>query len=181
MIDEKFAEVISSKTGCVVIMAGSGSDEAHIDKIINSLIKYEMPHQVRICSAHKQADELIQLIGEYNKIEGLVSYVAVAGGTDALSGTLSFHSLGPVISCPPDTRYADKTKYQNDLNVTCLSNPPGSPNVYIARPENVGKFIAQMYSGVNPKFKKALSNENLKKIESLKKDDATFQSKYGGK
>jgi phosphoribosylaminoimidazole-succinocarboxamide synthase len=177
MIDKNFIKIMNSNKGCVVIMAGSGSDKPHIDKIVDSLKKYNIPYQVRICSAHKQADELINLINEYNKVNGFVVYVAVAGGTDALSGTLSFHALGPVISCPPDTKNSDKTKYQNEFNETCLKNPPGSSNAYIARPGNVGKFVAQVFAGINQEFRDLLSKENIKKIKSLKKADLEFQNK----
>ena len=155
--------------GCAVIMAGSDSDKGHIDEIVKSLQKYGIPHDVRICSAHKQPDRLIEMIREYNSVRSLVVYVAVAGGTDALSGTLSYHAFGPVISCPPDGR-----------NGSCLSNPPGSSNAYIERPANVGRFIAQMYAGVNPALRKMLDEENAKKINSLEQADTDFQRNYGG-
>jgi len=167
-IDDKFKEIMQSNTGCAVIMAGSDSDEKHIEKIIESLKEYEIPYQVRICSAHKQPEKLIALIREYNGIKGSAAYIAIAGGTDALSGTLSFH-VGPVISCPPDAP-----------NQSCLTNPLGSSNGYIARAGNVGKFIAQIYAGANPKFKELLEKNNAEKIGHLEKKDAEFQSKYKG-
>ena len=136
MIDDDFMQTMRSNTGCAIIMAGSDSDKNHIEKITDSLNKYEIPHRVRICSAHKQPEELMGIIREYNEVGGLVAYIAVAGGIDALSGTLSYHALGPVISSPPD-----------GLNESCLRNPPRSSNSYIPKPSNVGRFIAQMYAG----------------------------------
>ena len=168
-IDDKFKEIMQSNTGCAVIMAGSDSDEKHIEKIVESLREYGIPYSVRICSAHKQPEKLIALIMEYNDIKGSAAYIAVAGGTDALSGTLSFHALGPVISCPPDVP-----------NQSCLTNPPGSSNAYIARAGNVGKFVAQIYSSNNPKFKELLEKNNALKIGYLEKVDAEFQIKYKG-
>ena len=167
MIDEKFAEIMRGNTGCAVVMAGSGSDEAHIEKIVGSLKKYEVPHQVRIASAHKQADGLMSLIGDYNGVGGSAAYVAVAGGTDALSGTLSYHINGPVISCPPDGR-----------NESCLSNPPGSSNAYIERPANVGRFVAQIYRGFNTRFAELIDAENREKIASLVSADNGLSDKY---
>lgn len=169
MVDEKFRQTIQTNTGCAVVIAGSDSDRDHIEKITKSLDKYEIPHRVRICSAHKQTEKLMELIREYNEIGGLVAYIAVAGGTDALSGTLSYHALGPVISSPPDAP-----------NESCLRNPPGSSNSYIARPANVGRFIAQMYAGVNPRFKELLEIEKVKKLDSLEKADAEFLKQSGG-
>ncbi|MBC8500541.1 MAG: AIR carboxylase family protein [Nanoarchaeota archaeon] len=167
MIDEVFKETMKSNTGCAVILAGSDSDKPHIDAVVKSLDKYGIPYEVRICSAHKQPDTLMEMINEYNDVGGLVAYVAIAGGTDALSGTLSFHALGPVISCPPDAP-----------NESCLTNPPGSSNAYIAKPANVGKFIAQLYAGVNPRFKELLIQFNDKKVENLQGKDAEFKQEY---
>ncbi len=174
-IDDQFKEIMKSNTGCAVVMAGSDSDKTHIEKIVKSLREYDVPHKVRICSAHKQPGTLADTIEEYNKVGGSVAYIAIAGGTDALSGTASFHTLGPVISCPPDTKFADKEKYTNDFNESCLKNPPGSSNAYIARPENVGRFIAQMYAGVNPGFAKLLTEKNASKIGKLEQADRIFR------
>jgi phosphoribosylaminoimidazole carboxylase PurE protein len=166
MIDPKFKKTIKSKTGCAIILAGSDSDAGHVEKIVYSLKMYGIPHQVRICSAHKQPAELKAIIDEYNAAGGSLAFVAVAGGTDALSGVLSYHALGPVISCPPDAP-----------NESCLSNPPGSSNAYIERPENVGRFIAQLYCGVNPKFRERLELSRDRKIKALKKADARSRNR----
>lgn len=163
MVDANFKEVMQSNLGCAIIMAGSDSDREHIEKITKSLDKYEIPHRVRICSGHKQTKKLRRIIKEYNEIGGLVAYVAIAEGTDSLSGILSYHAFGPIISSPPDAP-----------NESCLRNPPGSSNSYIARPVNVGRFIAQMYAGVNPRFKELLEIEKVKKLDSLEKADAEF-------
>jgi phosphoribosylaminoimidazole carboxylase PurE protein len=175
-IDEKFKEIMKSNKGCAVIMAGSGSDEPHIAEIAKSLDLYAIPYQVRICSAHKQPSTLHEIIDEYNAVKGTYAIVAVAGGTDALSGTASFHALAPVISCPPDSK-----KYANGINETCLQNPPGSSNVYIKRAGNVGRFIAQMYAGVNPEYAERLLDQNRKKLVSLQKSDVELKEKFGGK
>lgn len=174
MIDDSFKERMQSGLGCAVIMAGSGSDdkpkgdkESHIEQIAEGLEKWGIPYQVRICSAHKQPGALAEMIGEYDAIKGSYVIIAVAGGTDALSGTASFHALAPVISCPPDAP-----------NETCLTNPPGSPNAYIARPSNVGKFVAQMYAGANPDLREKLIAANQKKIGSLVEADQTLMEKY---
>lgn len=166
MIDDKFKEIMRSNKGCAVVMAGSYSDESHINKILEALDDYFIMYEVRICSAHKQADALIDLIKEYNDVGGSVAYIAVAGGTDALSGTLSFHALGPVISCPPD-----------HPNQSGLTNPPGSANAYIKRPDDVAKFIAQTYAGVNPDFREKLVENNNKKIKTLEEKGTELYKK----
>ena len=169
MIDEKFEKIMQSNKGCAIIIAGSDSDKKHIDKVAESLAEYGIPYTKRICSAHKQPEKLIEIITDFNKTKELITYIAIAGGTDALSGTLSFNIFGPVISCPPDAP-----------NQSCLTNPPGSSNAYIQNPKNVGKFIAQMYAGINLNYRELLSRKNNEKIESLLNADIKFQREYKG-
>lgn len=142
--------------GLVVIVAGSDSDSAHIEKLGKSLDSFGIPYKVRICSAHKQPSAAEAMVQFYNQEKGPLAFVAVAGGTDALSGTLSFHSIYPVISCPPDAP-----------NQSCLTNPPGSSNAYIARPDNAARFIAQMFSHVVPGYKEVLKNGIDAKVAAL--------------
>lgn len=166
-VKHMFKQIILSKMGCAVILAGSDSDKEHIIKVVESLNKYEIPFRVGICSAHKQLKKLDDIIKYYNNIGGSLVYVAIAGGTDALSGILSFPSHHPVISCPPDVP-----------NESCLTNPKESCNAYIRKPENVGRFIAQMYSS-NPRFKKLLAKGIEKKVVSLENADIEIQESYG--
>jgi len=163
MLEANFRKIIQSKEGCALICAGSDSDADHIQRISQALKKYKIPHQVKICSAHKQLQDLIALIDECNSLDGHVTYIAIAGGTDALSGTLSYHAMGPVVSCPPDSP-----------NPSCLTNPPGSSNATIVRPSNLGRFIAQLYAGFNPRFKTLLAEEKEKKIEKLRAADKRY-------
>jgi 5-(carboxyamino)imidazole ribonucleotide mutase len=168
-MEENFRKRIKSKKGCAVIMAGSESDREHIKKVAASLEKYDIPFQVRICSAHKQPEHLMEIIKEYNEEEGLIAFVAIAGGTDALSGTLSFHTMAPVISCPPD-----------NLSDSVLHNPSGSSNAYIPKTENVGRFIAQLFAGVNPRYRKILIKEINNKIKSLEEADKKMNFELSG-
>merc|ERR1712222_124090 len=92
-----------------------------------------------------------------------------AGGTDALSGTASYLSVHPVVSCPPD-----------GMNNTCMTNPPGSSNSFIMKPANVAKFAAQMFAISCPAVKAELIASTLEKITTLEKADADLQLKRFG-
>merc|ERR1719359_1091036 len=92
--------------------------------------------------------------------------VGCAGGTDALSGTASYLSKFPVVSCPPD-----------GMNNTCLTNPPGSSNAYIMKPSNIAKFAAQYFAHADNTVAAALEASIAEKIEKLEHADA----KLGGK
>lgn len=178
MIPKEFADIVRSNEGCAVIMAGSDSDDkppeedpkqpSHIEIIANSLEDFQVPYEVRIKSIHKQPGGTEETVKEYDSLGGSVTYIAVAGGTDALSGGVSYHSLsGAVLSCPPDAP-----------NESCTRNPPGSCNAYVPRPENIGKIVAQIYAGVNPAFRGILSKANERKIGKLEEADVRIRAKY---
>ncbi|EER06007.1 Phosphoribosylaminoimidazole-succinocarboxamide synthase, putative [Perkinsus marinus ATCC 50983] len=143
---------------CVAVFAGSDSDKPHIDKCQAELAKYGIPSHYRICSAHKQPTRLEFALQMYNKSIEPMAIIASAGGTDALSGTASFLSVWPVVSCPPDPH-----------NPSCIGNPPLSSNVYVQRPGNAARFIAQMFgSCCNVKsIRGALVDEAHGKVKKL--------------
>merc|ERR1719451_174063 len=142
----------------VVIAAGSDSDMPHLETIAKELAKFKIESKIRICSAHKQPGRLQALIEEYSKSTEPVMMVGCAGGTDALSGTASYLSKFPVVSCPPD-----------GMNNTCLTNPPGSSNAFIVKPSNVGKFAAQVFASSDKQVAAALAAAIAEKITKLEK------------
>lgn len=159
------------KGGCAVIIAGSDSDEPHVKGLADALRSYGVPFQARVCSAHKQPEKAVELLQHYNQsLEPLV-LVSVAGGTDALSGLLAYHSVHPVVSCPPDA----------DVNSSCLLNPPGSSNAYVKWPKNAARFVAQQLSYAIPGVREHLLLEVVRKVEKLgKADDGFTERLYGG-
>jgi 5-(carboxyamino)imidazole ribonucleotide mutase len=134
----------------------------HIQEIKKELDNYVIKSEIRICSAHKQPAKCEEMIHKYNQSLEPIVFVCVAGGTDALSGVVSFHSVHPVISCPPT-----KEEY-----ISCITNPPGSSNSLILRPVNVAKHIAQIFGINNEEFKKIILDNNLKKIKKLEQADS---------
>jgi phosphoribosylaminoimidazole carboxylase PurE protein len=148
------------KGGFVVIAAGSDSDMPHLENIQKELNKFGVPSQIRICSAHKQPARLEALIEQLNKSIEPLLIVGCAGGTDALSGTASFLSKHPVVSCPPD-----------GMNNTCLTNPPGSSNAFIVKPSNIAKFAAQMFSVECPEIAAKLQANAKEKVTKLEGAD----------
>jgi len=165
---ERFKAIAAKNLGCAVIIAGSDSDRSHIEKLVGALKGYEIPVEVRVASAHRQAIFLTDLLEEYDRLEGALAYITVAGGTDALSGRVAFKSYRPTISCPPD-----------HPNMSCLTNPTDSSNAYVGRPENVARFIAQMFSAINPGYRQRVEVRSLAKEAHLSGADGTFMKEFG--
>merc|ERR1712019_124613 len=138
----------------------------HLESLKMELAKFKIDSEIRICSAHKQPSRLEALLAEYGKASRPVMMVGCAGGTDALSGTASYLSNFPVVSCPPD-----------GMNNTCLTNPPGSSNAFIVKPANIGKFAAQMFARHSKEIAEALDANITEKITKLEKADAQLTGK----
>merc|ERR1711904_390573 len=149
-----------------VIAAGSDSDMPHLEGLKKEMGKFKIDAEIRICSAHKQPGRLQSVISEYNKSERPVMMVGCAGGTDALSGTASYLSTFPVVSCPPD-----------GMNNTCLTNPPGSSNAFIVKPANIAKFAAQLFARRSKDVSSALDANIAEKITKLEAADAKLNGK----
>ncbi|MBW2978196.1 AIR carboxylase family protein [Candidatus Woesearchaeota archaeon] len=145
------------KGGVVVIIAGSDSDMPHIEKIQGELKKYSIPSEVKICSAHKQPAKCEEVVNKYNDSVEPVVFITIAGGTDALSGVVSYHSVHPVVSCPPD---------KNEF-ISCVTNPPGSSNSLILRPANVARHVAKILGHSNGGLKEVILKKNAEKIKKL--------------
>jgi len=153
--------------GCfAVVAAGSDSDMPHLEVLQKELAKFKIPSEIRICSAHKQPGKLQAVLAHYDKSTEPMLIVGCAGGTDALSGTASYLSRHPVISCPPD-----------GMNNTCLTNPPGSSNAFVVKPANVAKFAAQAFQMHCPAVRAALDAGIKEKIVKLEMADEQLQKK----
>lgn len=150
----------------VVIAAGSDSDMPHLETLKKEIAKFKLEAEIRICSAHKQPARLQSVIAEYSKSARPVMMVGCAGGTDALSGTASYLSKFPVVSCPPD-----------GMNNTCLTNPPGSSNAFICKPANIGKFAAQVFAHKSKDVNDALDASIAEKIVKLEQADGKLTGK----
>ena len=151
--------------GCLaVIVAGSDSDMPHLEKIQAELGKYGIRSHIRICSAHKQPSACEELVMKYNNSVEPVVFISVAGGTDALSGVLSFLSVHPVVSCPPGAEY-----------VSCISNPPGSSNSLVLNVANVAKHVAQIFGHQLSGLQKNILEKNSEKIEKLRMADDSLK------
>ncbi|MBW2981668.1 AIR carboxylase family protein [Candidatus Woesearchaeota archaeon] len=152
------------KGGIAVIIAGSDSDMEHINKIKEELEKYSIASRVHICSAHKQPGKCENLVVKYNDSVEPIVFITIAGGTDALSGVVSYHSVHPVVSCPPD-----KNEYSS-----CVTNPPGSSNSLILRPANVARHVASILGHNNPDLQKKIADKNAEKIKKLEEADKSL-------
>ena len=120
----------------VLIVLGSKSDAEVGRKAASILKEFGIEHEMVVASAHRTPDLLRDLIRNTTaKV-----FIAVAGLSAALPGTIAAHTLKPVIGVP----VSGKVNLDSILSVTQM--PPGIPvaAVGLDRGENAGILAAQI-------------------------------------
>lgn len=144
----------------VPILLGSESDKGFAEKITSELKNWGIPYEIKVVSAHKVPEKLFALVNEYNRFEGDLVYVTIAGRSNGLSGCTAGSSIHPVIACPP---FADKDDMTVNINST-LQMPSDTPVMTVLDPKNVVLAIVRIFS-----LKDAgLKNKYLEHLEKVK-------------
>ncbi|HJJ87863.1 MAG TPA: 5-(carboxyamino)imidazole ribonucleotide mutase, partial [Methanocorpusculum sp.] len=86
----------------VAVIAGSASDQAIIDKAVSALESYKISYEVKILSAHRDAEAL----DEYVKASDAEIFICIAGMSAALPGVVAARTKKPVIGVPVSGKIA---------------------------------------------------------------------------
>jgi phosphoribosylaminoimidazole-succinocarboxamide synthase len=129
-----------------VVIAGSKSDSAHVEKICGELAKQDILAWVYYSSAHKNTQSVMKILDKYetkvSKDGCKLIYITVAGMSNALSGVVAANTANPVVACPP---FADKDDFQVNINST-LQMPSGVPSACVLRPDNLASFCKRIFN-----------------------------------
>jgi 5-(carboxyamino)imidazole ribonucleotide mutase len=91
--------------GFVVILMGSKADMEHARSIADELSKLGIEAVMRIGSAHKTPEHVLEMLQHYESDSRPKVYVTIAGRSNALSAFVDGQVSAPVIACPP---YSDR-------------------------------------------------------------------------
>ncbi|MEA2077787.1 MAG: phosphoribosylaminoimidazolesuccinocarboxamide synthase [Candidatus Marinimicrobia bacterium] len=154
------------KDGFVSIIMGSESDMPHAKKMKDIIEKYDVTCDLRIMSAHKNGEAILDVAKEYNHAIEPVAVIAVAGRSNGLGGALAANLSCPVISCPP---FADKVDMMVNIN-SSLMMPSNTPAATVIDPKNAA-YLALRALNLH-RLKNVFSEEIIKIKEKLKEADA---------
>jgi len=93
---------VAAKKPLVGILMGSESDLPVMEEASKVLEEYGIPHEVRICSAHRTPERAAAYAREAAG-RGLKVLIAGAGGAAHLAGALAAGTVLPVIGVPLDS------------------------------------------------------------------------------
>jgi 5-(carboxyamino)imidazole ribonucleotide mutase len=88
----------------VGVVMGSGSDWAVMEKAVQVLQEFGVPHEARVLSAHRMPDEMFAY-AEQARGRGLAAIIAGAGGAAHLPGMLASKTTVPVLGVPVPSKH----------------------------------------------------------------------------
>jgi phosphoribosylaminoimidazole carboxylase PurE protein len=155
---------VEGKDELAVIFMGSKKDAEFARSIKDKLEEFGVDWEARALSAHKAPEDTLGALEEYEKKEGNVVYIAVAGKSNALGPILSTNSSRPVINCPPIG------SYKQDI-YSSLRTPTGVPCTTTLVPENAALHAVKILSATNEELRGKLDEWRRQQRESVIVDD----------
>ncbi|HLI09036.1 MAG TPA: AIR carboxylase family protein [Ktedonobacteraceae bacterium] len=125
----------------VIIIMGSKGDLSQAQALGKTLKALEISYEMRVCSAHKATQRLLEMLRDYDQQAGLqpLVYVTIAGRSNALSAVVDANTRYPVIACPP---YSERFGGMDILS--SLRLPSGIASPTILEPEGAALLAAKM-------------------------------------
>lgn len=83
----------------VAILIGSESDFDMVQEALSILDEFHVPYALEVASAHRSPERTVALVREFENT-GVEVFIAAAGMSAHLAGTVAAHTLKPVIGVP---------------------------------------------------------------------------------
>jgi 5-(carboxyamino)imidazole ribonucleotide mutase len=90
---------MESSSPKVAVLMGSRSDWSTMEHAVRTLEQLEIPHDVRILSAHRTPEALVDYVRKADE-EGALIFIAAAGGAAHLAGVIAAQTRRPVLGVP---------------------------------------------------------------------------------
>ncbi len=147
-----------------VIIMGSKSDLDYSRKIAAKLKEFGIKAEMRVASAHKTPEKVLEIIKECEKDD--VVFVTVAGRSNALSGFVDANTTKPVIASPP---YSDRFAGMDILS--SIRMPSGVAPLFVMEAENTALAVAKIFAMTDEKVRKAVVEYQQTKKEEVYRAD----------
>jgi 5-(carboxyamino)imidazole ribonucleotide mutase len=161
----------------VGVIMGSDSDLRIMQAAADVLAEFDVPHEVRVVSAHRTPDAMY----EYARTaadRGLRVIIAGAGGAAHLPGmTASMTSL-PVIGVPVALQHLDGV----DSLLSILQMPAGIPvaTVAVDNARNAGLLAVRMLGVADERLRDAMTRYQRDLEEAVQEKDARVRKQTEG-
>jgi 5-(carboxyamino)imidazole ribonucleotide mutase len=159
----------------VAIIMGSASDLPVVEKAIETLETYGIPHEVHVYSARRTPVEA-KAFAENAREAGFGVLICAAGKAAHLAGAIAANTTLPVIGIPVKSSTLDGL----DALLSTVQMPAGIPvaTVAIDGAANAALLAAQIIAVEDADLAKALTDARKKAAEDVLKKDAEISAKY---
>ena len=159
----------------VVLIMGSGSDEAYSLEIETALKGFGVKYEVRVASAHKTPKKLLQLLAEYEASEDRIVYITIAGRSNALSGFVDANTIHPVIASPPYS-----TKFSGSDLYSSLRMPSGVCPLVVLDPASAALAAIKILALRNPRLEEGIRLQQQQNRGRVEDADERLRASRGG-
>ncbi len=150
----------------VAIVMGSDSDYPVMRAAVDALKEFDIPHSVKIISAHRTPEEMSKFAKSASK-NGIRVIIAGAGGAAHLPGMIAAHAEIPVIGVP----VPHGALQGQDALLSIVQMPKGVPvaTVAIGNSYNAGLLAAQILASGGARVNSKLLSRMRMYKEHLRK------------
>jgi len=161
-------------TSFVAVLMGSDSDLPTMQATLDVLSRLEIPHEVKITSAHRTPAATHAYVKDADG-RGCALFIAAAGLAAHLAGTVAGLTLKPVIGVPLD---AGPLKGMDAL-LSTVQMPGGIPVATVAigkaGARNAGYLAAQILALGDPELAARIGSEREENVRTVQAKDAELQ------
>lgn len=144
-----------SEQPIVGVIMGSKSDWPTMQHAVDMLTQFNVPHEVKVVSAHRTPDLMFEY-AQTAEARGLQVIIAGAGGAAHLPGMVAAKTLVPVLGVPVKSRALNG----QDSLLSIVQMPGGIPvgtlAIGDAGAKNAGILAAQIVGNHNPAVRDAV-------------------------
>ncbi|MDT8368500.1 MAG: 5-(carboxyamino)imidazole ribonucleotide mutase [Longimicrobiales bacterium] len=153
----------------VGVVMGSRSDWETMKHAVDLLETLEIPHEVRVVSAHRTPDLLFEY-AESAASRGLEVIVAGAGGAAHLPGMLASKTVVPVLGVPVKSRALNGLDSLLSIVQMPAGVPVGTLAIGAAGAGNAALLAAQILGTHHPEVREAVEAWRARRTEGVLAD-----------
>ena len=158
----------------VGVIMGSDSDWGTMKAAADALAEFDVPHEVRVVSAHRTPDAMLGYARDAAG-RGLRVIIAGAGGAAHLPGMVASATVLPVIGVPVPLKYLDGM----DSLLSIVQMPAGIPvaTVAVGGARNAGLLAVRILAAADDELRAQMIEFQARLTAQAKAKGAALQEK----
>ena len=177
-VAERSSAVVAerSSAAAVGVVMGSDSDWPVMEAASRALVEFDVPHEVRVLSAHRTPHDMLTWAADAAG-RGLRVVIAGAGGAAHLPGMLASATPLPVIGVPVPLKHLDGL----DSLLSIVQMPAGVPvaTVSVGGARNAGLLAVRILAASDDALRARMAAFQQELADAARAKDAGLQEKLG--